>query len=119
MMLDGVPNLAYAIGYANASWTLKCDLTCDYVTRMLNHMHKTGLQQATPDASGAEEGDATMFALNSGYLNRARHLLPRQGKSYPWQAKQSYIADYRAMKMAPIEDNVMRFTNPVREKELV
>jgi cation diffusion facilitator CzcD-associated flavoprotein CzcO len=119
MMLDGVPNLAYAIGYANASWTLKCDLTCDYVTRMLNHMHNTGLQQATPDASGAEEGDSTMFALNSGYLNRARHLLPRQGKSYPWQVKQSYIADYRAMKMTSIEDDVMRFTNPVRAKELV
>jgi cation diffusion facilitator CzcD-associated flavoprotein CzcO len=119
MMLDGVPNLAYAIGYANASWTLKCDLTCDYVARMLNHMHHTGLQQATPDASDAEEGDATMFGLNSGYLNRARHLLPRQGKSYPWQVKQSYIADYRAMKMTSIEDDVMRFTNPVRAKELV
>ena len=48
MMLEGVPNLALAIGYTNASWTLKCDLTCEYVTRMLNHMHDTGLRQATP-----------------------------------------------------------------------
>ncbi|MEY2471118.1 MAG: monooxygenase [Actinomycetota bacterium] len=109
MMLDGVPNLAFAIGYTNASWTLKCDLTCDYVTRMLNHMHHEGLRQATPDASNAEESDASVFGLNSGYINRAVDRLPRQGASFPWQVKQSYIADYRAMKLKPITDAEMVF----------
>ncbi|MEY2417389.1 MAG: monooxygenase [Actinomycetota bacterium] len=109
MMLDGVPNLAFAIGYTNASWTLKCDLTCDYVTRMLNHMHHEGLRQATPDASNAEESDASVFGLNSGYINRAVDRLPRQGASFPWQVKQSYIADYRAMKLKPITDEEMVF----------
>ena len=109
MMLDGVPNLAFAIGYTNASWTLKCDLTCDYVTRMLNHMHHQGLRQAMPDASHAEDSDATVFGLNSGYINRAADRLPRQGVSFPWQVKQSYVADYRAMKLKSIEDEEMVF----------
>jgi cation diffusion facilitator CzcD-associated flavoprotein CzcO len=109
MMLDGVPNLAFAIGYTNASWTLKCDLTCDYVTRMLNHMHHEGLRQAMPDASHAEQSDAPVFGLNSGYINRAAGRLPRQGASFPWQVKQSYAADYRAMKLKPIEDEEMVF----------
>jgi cation diffusion facilitator CzcD-associated flavoprotein CzcO len=107
MMLDGVPNLAFAIGYTNASWTLKCDLTCDYVTRLLNHMHHQGLRQATPDASHAEASESTVFGLNSGYINRAADRLPRQGASFPWQVKQSYLADYRAMKLKPIEDDAM------------
>jgi monooxygenase len=109
MMLDGVPNLAFAIGYTNASWTLKCDLTCDYVMRMLNHMHHHGLRQAMPDASNAAESTSTVFGLNSGYINRAADRLPRQGAAFPWQVKQSYVADYRAMKMKSIEDDEMVF----------
>jgi monooxygenase len=109
MMLDGVPNLAFAIGYTNASWTLKCDLTCDYVTRLLNHMHHEGLRQALADASRAEESDASVFGLNSGYINRAADRLPRQGAAFPWQVKQSYLADYRAMKLKSIEDDEMVF----------
>jgi cation diffusion facilitator CzcD-associated flavoprotein CzcO len=104
MMLDGVPNLAFAIGYTNASWTLKCDLTCDNVTRLLNHMHHQGLRQCMPDASHAEDSDAPVFGLNSGYINRAADRLPRQGASFPWQVKQSYLADYRAMKLTRVEN---------------
>ena len=48
MMLSGVPNLAFAIGYTNASWTLKCDLTCEYVCRLLNHMDEHGHRQCVP-----------------------------------------------------------------------
>ena len=109
MMLDGVPNLAFAIGYTNASWTLKCDLTCDYVVRLLNHMHHDGLRQCAPDASNAADSDATVFGLNSGYINRAADRLPRQGAAFPWQVKQSYVADYRAMKLKSIEDDEMVF----------
>ena len=110
MMLDGVPNLAFAIGYTNASWTLKCDLTCDYVTRLLNHMHHQGLRQCAPDASDAADSDAPVFGLNSGYITRAADRVPRQGTSFPWQVKQSYLADYRAMKMKSIEDKEMVFS---------
>jgi hypothetical protein len=76
---------------------------------MLNHMHHQGLRQATPDASQAEESNASVFGLNSGYINRAVDRLPRQGASFPWQVKQSYVADYRAMKLKSIEDEEMVF----------
>jgi monooxygenase len=109
MMLDGVPNLAFAIGYTNASWTLKCDLTCDYVMRLLNHLHHQGLRQVTPDATNAVDSDAPVFGLNSGYINRAAHRFPRQGGAFPWQVKQSYVADYRAMKLAPVEAEELVF----------
>ena len=104
MMLEGVPNFAFAIGYSNASWTLKSELSCDYVARILNHMHHEGLRQVTPDASRVEQGEAPLFGLNSGYINRALSRFPRQGVSFPWQVKQSYLADYRAMKLKPVTE---------------
>jgi monooxygenase len=110
MMLDGVPNLAFAIGYTNASWTLKCDLTCGYVTKLLNHMHHEGLSSCAPDASGAQHSDTPVFGLNSGYITRAAGRLPKQGAAFPWQVKQSYVADYRAMKMKSIQDGEMVFS---------
>ncbi|HVT78231.1 MAG TPA: NAD(P)/FAD-dependent oxidoreductase, partial [Acidimicrobiales bacterium] len=109
MMLEGVPNLAFAIGYSNASWTLKCDLTCDYVTRLLNHLHHEGLTSCTPEASDAGQSTSSVFGLNSGYINRAADRLPRQGAAFPWQVKHSYVADYRAMKMKSIVDEEMVF----------
>ncbi len=110
MMLDGVPNLAFAIGYTNASWTLKCDLTCAYVTKLLNHMHYHALSHCAPDASNAPRSDAPVFGLSSGYITRAAHRLPKQGASFPWHVSQSYVADYRAMKLAGIEDDAMVFS---------
>ena len=115
MMLEGVPNIAMAIGYTNASWTLKCDLTCGYVTKLLNHLHDHDLRQCTPRTSGREVSDGTVLGLQSGYVQRAAHLLPQQGAAFPWRVSQSYITDYRAMKLKSIDDGVMQFTNPVRE----
>jgi monooxygenase len=115
MMLEGVPNIAMAIGYTNASWTLKCDLTCGYVTKLLNHMHDHGQRQCTPLDVGGAVSDGTVLGLQSGYVQRAAHLLPKQGKEFPWRVSQSYITDYRAMKLKPVDDGIMQFTNPVRQ----
>lgn len=112
MMLEGVPNAAVAIGYTNASWTLKCDLTCDYVTRLLNHMRKTGMRQCTPVNRDPSVKEAPLLGLTSGYVTRAAHLFPKAGNKFPWQVHQSYLADYRAMKRADIEDQAMTFSNP-------
>jgi monooxygenase len=117
MMLEGVPNLALAIGYTNASWTLKCDLTCDYVCRLINHMHATGQRQCTPLNQDASVASAPILGLSSGYIQRSAHLLPKQGSQFPWQVHQSYLRDYRALKMSGIEDSVMQFTNPIRVTE--
>jgi monooxygenase len=112
MMIEGVPNLAIAIGYTNASWTLKCDLTCDYVCRLLNHLRATGMRQSMPVNHDAAVTTAPLLGLNSGYIQRSAHLLPRQGSKFPWQVHQSYLRDYRALKMSNLEDPCMEFSNP-------
>jgi cation diffusion facilitator CzcD-associated flavoprotein CzcO len=113
MMLEGVPNLAMAVGYTNASWTLKCELTCDYVCRLLNHMRSAGWQQCTPRNDAADVSEAPLLGLTSGYVQRSVHLFPKQGSRFPWQVHQSYLRDYRAMKLRSIEDDAMVFSNPV------
>ncbi|WP_436795821.1 flavin-containing monooxygenase [Actinospongicola halichondriae] len=117
MMLEDVPNLAIAIGYTNASWTLKCDLTCQYVTRLLDHMHSTGLRQCTPENHDASVTAAPLLGLSSGYVTRSMDKFPKQGSRFPWQVKQSYLADYRALKRSDIRDEAMQFTNPVPADE--
>jgi cation diffusion facilitator CzcD-associated flavoprotein CzcO len=115
MMLEGVPNLALAIGYTNASWTLKCDLTCRYVCRLLNHLHTTGLRQCTPVNHDAAVVAEPLLGLKSGYIERAADRLPKQGSKFPWRVYQSFLADYRATKLRSVEDGVMEFSNPARE----
>lgn len=115
MMLEGVPNLAVAVGYTNASWTLKCDLTCGYVCRLVNHMRARGMRQATPVNRAPSAGTRPLLDLTSGYIQRSAHRFPRQGSRYPWQVYQSYLRDFRALRMSGIEDGAMVFSNPVRE----
>ena len=112
MMIEGVPNLAIAIGYTNASWTLKCDLTCDYVCRLLNHMHEHGLTECVARDRDSAVASGPMLGLTSGYIQRAAHLLPKQGSVHPWKVHQSYLRDYRALKMSDVEDSIMEFSGP-------
>ena len=112
MMLEGVPNCALAIGYTNASWTLKCDLTCDYVMRLLNHMRDTGLSQCTPTNTDPSITPQPLLGLSSGYVQRSADRFPQQGSRFPWQVHQSYLRDYRALKLRGIEDGAMVFSRP-------
>jgi monooxygenase len=112
MMLEGVPNLAMAVGYTNASWTLKCDLTCQYVTRLLNHLRTSGLRQCTPVNADPSVTPSPLLGLTSGYVQRSQHTFPKQGSKFPWQVHQSYLRDYRALRMSGIDDAAMQFTNP-------
>jgi monooxygenase len=112
MMLEGVPNLAVAVGYTNASWTLKCDLTCNYVCRLLNHMQATGLRQCTPVNSDESVSARPLLGLTSGYVQRSAHRFPKQGSRFPWQVRQSYLSDYRALRLRGIKDRAMVFSNP-------
>jgi len=112
MMLEGVPNLAVAVGYTNASWTLRCELTCDYVCRLLDHLHTTGQRQCTPVNDDAAISPEPLLGLSSGYIQRAVHTFPKQGTRFPWQAHQSYWRDYRAMKRRAVTDEGMVFSNP-------
>jgi len=116
MMLEGVPNLAVAVGYTNASWTLKCDLTCGYVCRLLNHMRAAGMLQATPVNPEPALGTRPLLDLASGYIQRSAHRFPKQGSRFPWQIHQSYLRDYRTLKMSGIEDGFMKFSRPARRR---
>jgi cation diffusion facilitator CzcD-associated flavoprotein CzcO len=109
MMLEDVPNLALAIGYTNASWTLKCDLTCDYVCRLLNHRRSRGHRQCTPRNTDGSVASGSLLGLSSGYIERGAHVLPRPGSKPPWMVRQSYLSDYRTIKLGAIDDSVMEF----------
>lgn len=112
MMYEGVPNLASAFGYTNASWTLKCDLTCEYVSRVLNHMKKTGLRQATPVNDDPTVTHEPWLDFSSGYVQRAMARFPKQGNKPPWKLYQNYALDLMSLRYAKLDDGVLRFTNP-------
>ena len=112
LMYSNVPNLASSFGYTNASWTLKCDLTCEYVCRLLNHMQRHGYRQCTPrnrDPSLAEE---PWVDFSSGYIHRTLHLFPKQGSKAPWKLRQNYARDIMTLRYGRIDDGVMEFSGP-------
>ena len=109
MMLDDVPNLAMTVGYTNASWTLKAELTCQHVCRILNHMRSTGSKVAAPHNNDPAVDEVPLMPLTSGYLQRAADDLPRQGSRFPWQVHQSFLKDSRAMRKSQVDDGVLQF----------
>jgi monooxygenase len=112
MMYEGVPNFASCFGYTNASWTLKADLTCEYLCRLLNHMQRHGLRQCTPRNTDASLGTEPWIDFSSGYFERARHLLPKQGARVPWKLHQNYARDIAMLRYGKIDDGVLAFSNP-------
>jgi cation diffusion facilitator CzcD-associated flavoprotein CzcO len=109
IMFTGVPNLAIAIGYTNASWTLKCDLTCEYVCRLLNYMDARGYTECCPrrDPRVKEE---LLMDFSSGYVQRAIAQFPRQGSVRPWKLYQNYILDRLTLRHAPVKDGALEFS---------
>lgn len=109
-MLEGVPNFAFAVGYTNASWTLKCDLTARFVSRLVNHMARRSLSSVVPVADHAARANEPMLDLKSGYIERAAAILPRQGMRAPWRVHQNYARDLLAFRTGRLADGVLRFT---------
>jgi len=106
MMFGGIPNFAIALGYTNASWTLKCDLVGEYVCRLLAHMDAHGYRIATPRAPDPGQPTEAFIDLQSGYVLRSLHELPKQGASHPWRLHQNYPKDIRLLKRGPIDDQM-------------
>ena len=119
MMLSGVPNLAFAVGYTNASWTLKCELTCEYVCRLLNHMDKRGYRICTPRNRDPSVVDEPLLDFSSGYVRRAIHRFPRQGSKAPWRLYQNYARDLVLLRFGAIEDDAIEFSKPESRVEPV
>ncbi|CAM3496819.1 flavin-containing monooxygenase [Nocardioides zeicaulis] len=108
MMLSGVPNFAFTIGYTNASWTLKADLVSEYVVRVLRRMRGEGRRTVVPTPDDSVEG-APLMDFDAGYVRRAAHLLPQQGTVAPWRLKQNYLYDALALRRARLDDGVLTF----------
>jgi cation diffusion facilitator CzcD-associated flavoprotein CzcO len=117
MMLSGVPNLAMALGYTNASWTLKCDLTCGYVCRLLDFMEKRGYRQCTPQNRDPSVREVPFIDFSSGYVQRSIHKFPKQGSKAPWRLYQNYALDIVALRFGALEDGAMVFSSPPRTVE--
>ncbi|WP_350562345.1 NAD(P)/FAD-dependent oxidoreductase [Psychrobacter sp. CAL346-MNA-CIBAN-0220] len=114
VLLEGVPNIAILFGYTNASWTLKIDLACQYLVRLLDYMHKYRYQVACAQAETEQEQvkaqpDTILGALSAGYVRRAKDELPKQGDRYPWQVTNNYLSDRVMFKYRKINDEWLRF----------
>jgi cation diffusion facilitator CzcD-associated flavoprotein CzcO len=110
MMLSGVPNMALVIGYTNASWTLKCDLTCEYVCRLLRHMDEHSYSQCVPENRDPSVTALPFIDFSSGYVQRAIDKFPRQGSKAPWRLYQNYALDILSLKYGNVEDDAMHFS---------
>ena len=108
-MFSGVPNLASVFGYTNASWTLKCDLTCEYVCRILNYMDKRGLAFGVPRKTDPSLTEEPWLDFSSGYVQRALDQLPRQGTKRPWKLYQNYALDLMTLRYGAVDDGSMEF----------
>src|SRR5689334_15527301 len=116
MMFSDVPNLAFAVGYTNASWTLKCDLTAEYVCRLLNHMDQHAYVSCTPRVNDPDIEEEPVLDFNSGYVLRALPMLPRQGSKKPWRLHQNYVRDLSMMRYGRVEDGTMQFKPSCQNK---
>jgi monooxygenase len=106
MMICGVPNFAMALGYTNASWTLKCDLIAHYVCRLVNYMDEHGYEIATPEAPDASMPIEPFIDFNAGYVLRAIDMLPKQGPSSPWRLHQNWFRDVQLLRRGPVDDSM-------------
>jgi monooxygenase len=118
LMYSDVPNLISTFGYINASWTLRADLTAEYLCRLLAHMDATGTRVCTPRLRASDAGMPErpwIDDFSSGYMQRGMHLFPRQGDRAPWLNPQSYTRDKKLFREGPLEDGCMVFSNPVAD----
>ena len=116
VMFSDVPNLAAAFGYTNASWTLKCDLTCAYVSRLINYMDRRGYVACTPRRDPTVKAEP-LIDFSSGYIQRAIDQFPSQGSRKPWRLYQNYVRDMLSLRYGPVDDKALEFS-PRRETKI-
>ena len=114
MMLAGVPNLAYVVGYTNASWTLKSDLTGAFVCRVLRQMQRSGATVCVPAMPGADVQPQPWVDFSSGYIQRSLYQFPVQGNRTPWRLNQNYLRDLLDLRFGRLNDGVLQFVGPAR-----
>ena len=109
VMLQNLPNIATIIGYTNASWTLKADLACAYVCRLIKYMDTKGYKSCVPKSEDKNPETVPVIDFSSGYIQRSLDKMPKQGKNYPWRLHQNYIKDTIILKHRKIDDGCLVF----------
>ncbi|HCV40268.1 MAG TPA: FAD-containing monooxygenase EthA, partial [Pseudomonas sp.] len=109
MMLSGVPNFAFAVGYTNSSWTLKVCLLCDHFCRLLGFMDKQGHNVCEPKAPAGIE-TRPLLDFGAGYVQRALDSMPRQGPREPWVMSMDYFRDVKLLRRGNVADKCLAFT---------
>jgi cation diffusion facilitator CzcD-associated flavoprotein CzcO len=119
MMLSGIPNFAFAVGYTNISWTLKVDLVCEHLCRMLAHMDAQGHDTMVPVADDPSLEYRPLLDFKAGYVQRAIDLFPQQGSHGPWTVEMNYAADRARLSAGPIEDPALHFSTASQHDQLI
>jgi monooxygenase len=110
VLVEDIPNLAWIIGYTNAPWTLKSDIAGEYLCRLLRHMDENGYAVATPrDVEGCALDDGMLDQLQSGYVQRAKDIMPRQGSKPPWKVLMHFEKDSKMLLEDPVVDGALQF----------
>lgn len=116
MMYNDVPNLASSFGYTNASWTLKSDLTAEYVCRLLKHMDAGKYVRCTPRKRDESIDEQPAIDFSSGYIQRAKDVLPKQGSKRPWKLHQNYALDMLEFRFRSVDDGTMEFKRTEKQR---
>jgi len=109
LMMQNIPNSAFITGYTNASWTLKADLACAYICRLLKYMDKKGFKSCTPQLNDTNQKTEPVIDFSSGYIQRSIDKMPKQGDKFPWKLHQNYIKDMVILKHRKIDDGHLMF----------
>jgi cation diffusion facilitator CzcD-associated flavoprotein CzcO len=111
VMIENVPNAAMIFGYTNASWTLKADIAVEFACRIINHMDANGYQQVVARAQPGDRGDGSILgSLQSGYVERGKAAMPRQGTKAPWIVLNNYLRDAPTLRRTKLEDGLLQFS---------
>jgi monooxygenase len=110
VMMEDLPNMGFVFGYTSASWTLKADLVMQYVCRVMKYMGKKSVNVVVPRNTGGDPGGVPFSDMQSGYMMRARDIMPQRGRKAPWTLHQNYLLDSLTLKYAPINDGKLTFS---------
>jgi cation diffusion facilitator CzcD-associated flavoprotein CzcO len=116
-MLSGIPNFALCVGYTNASWTLRADLTSRSVCKLLRHMDAHGYVKAVPTVDESSIEARPLLGLDSGYIKRATGVLPRQGSRDPWNLRQNYVLDAFTTRFGDVNEDMVFTRGPLQSTD--